>query len=146
MSAEGEGIMKRWNIVAACVGLTALVAAPALAKGPFDGSKPLLCAVTDSDICVEDGACVEGDAEDVRAPRFVRLDVKAKKIEILDAGREGEVTSVDRVVRSEGRLILQGVEEGRGWTLLVSENTGETTLSVSDDGGAFVTFGACTAL
>jgi hypothetical protein len=138
--------MKRWKICVGCVGLAAILAAPALAKGPFDGSKPLLCAVTDSDVCVEDGDCVDGDAEDVRAPRFVRLDVNGKKVEILDAGREGEVTTVDRVVRSDGRLILQGVEGGRGWTLLVSETTGETTLSVSDEGGAFVTFGACTAL
>lgn len=95
---------------------------------------------------VEGGDCADGDAEDVRAPRFVRLDVQGKKIEILEAGGEGEVTTVDRVVRSEGRLILQGVEGGRGWSFLVSEETGETTLSVSDDGGAFVTFGACTAL
>ena len=92
-----------------CV-LVALALAPvaALAKGPYDGSKAQLCAVTETDGCAEDGPCAEGDADDTRVPQFVRVNVKDKKIEILDDGREGEVTKIESVKRSEGRLILQG--------------------------------------
>ena len=74
------------------------------------------------------------------------MNVKDKKIEILDDGREGETTRIESMKRSEGRLILQGIEAGRGWTLLISETTGDTTLTVSDAGFAFAAFGACTTL
>lgn len=122
------------------------VAAPAAAKGPFDGSKPLLCAISETDECTEESDCLEGEAEDVRAPRFVRIDVKGEKIEILDEGREGETTKIQHVSRSEDSLILQGVEAGAGWSLHISGTTGDTTLSISGDGVTVSAFGACTTL
>lgn len=123
-----------------------LVAAPVAAKGPFDGSKPLLCAISETDECAEESDCVEGEAGDIRAPRFVRIDVKAEKIEILDEGREDEVTKIQHVSRGDGYVILQGVEGGAGWSLRISGTTGDTTLSVSGDGVAISAFGACTTL
>lgn len=124
------------------VGLVPLAAA---AKGPFDGSKPLLCTIHDADECIEDGACLDGDADDVRLPAFVRIDVNGKKIMILDDGRENEVTTIQNVSKSDGALVIQGVEAGRGWTYLINRN-GETVLTVSGDGVAWAAFGDCTTL
>jgi len=117
----------------------------ASAKGPFDGSKPLLCAIHDADECVEDGPCLDGDADDVRLPAFVRIDVKGKKIMILDDGREDETTTIQNVSKSDGALVIQGVEGGRGWTYLIN-GEGETVLTVSGDGVAWAAFGDCTTL
>jgi hypothetical protein len=125
----------------------AILLAPltASAKGPFDGSKPLLCAIHDADECIEDGPCLDGDADDVRLPAFVRIDVKGKKIMILDDGREDEVTTIQNVSKSDGALVIQGVEGGRGWTYLINA-AGETVLTVSGDGVAWAAFGDCTTL
>ena len=117
----------------------------AAAKGPFDGSKPLLCSIHDADECIEDGACLDGDADDVRLPAFVRIDVKGKKIMILDEGRTDEVTTIQSVTKGEGTLVIQGVEAGRGWTYLINA-AGETVLTVSGDGVAWAAFGDCTTL
>ena len=133
----------------ACLGLgsmLALLVHPAQAAGPYDGSKALLCAVEDTDECEGDGACLDGDADDVSLPSFVRIDVGGKKIQILDDGREGDATAIQSVTRTEDRMILQGVEAGRGWSLVIALESGETTMSVSDDGYALLAFGSCTAL
>jgi hypothetical protein len=134
-----------WRMLVGVLGWLALPISAA-ATGPFDGSKPLVCAVTDADQCEEEGACLDGDADDLHAAELVRVDVKGKTIQILDDGREGEKTAIQHVERQEGRLFLQGVEAGRGWTMLLSEETGDTTLVVADDGVAFVLYGACTTL
>jgi hypothetical protein len=41
-------------------------------------------------------------------------------------------------------LILQGVENGKGWTLSINETTGKMVLTVSGDEEGFVAFGVCT--
>ncbi|MCK4838435.1 MAG: hypothetical protein KAS94_06495 [Desulfobulbaceae bacterium] len=43
-----------------------------------------------------------------------------------------------------GMLILQGVENGKGWTLSINETTGKMVLTVSGDEEGFVAFGVCT--
>lgn len=136
---------QRISMGLASIAAVVLLALPALAKGPYDGSKPLLCAISETDECPEEAPCLEGEADDVRAPRFVRIDVKREQIQILDAGRENELTKIGSVSRGEGYLILQGVEAGAGWSLLIS-GAGESTLAVSGDGVAVSAFGACTVL
>ncbi len=45
-----------------------------------------------------------------------------------------------------GNLIMQGGEAGRGWTLVISEETGKMSATISEDRVGFVIFGACTPL
>ncbi len=120
-----------------------LWASPA-ASDPFDGSAALVCAYMQTYECNGESACQRGDADDVRIPDFIRIDFDKKTITALDEERRGETTTIRHIERSEGRIILQGVEGGRGWSLLLSEATGNTVLTVSDDQDAFVVFGECT--
>lgn len=39
-----------------------------------------------------------------------------------------------------------GGQGGRGWTAVISEATGKLSATISEDGMAFIIFGACTAL
>ena len=55
--------------------------------------------------------------------------------------------------RIDGKLILQGVEDGEegvrdglGWTMAISEDSGDMVLTGSGDQVGFVIFGACTPL
>ncbi len=131
--------MTRLAVIVAVV----LGAAPAWADS-FDGSKPLVCAYMQTFECSGGSACKAGDADDVRIPDFVRVDFDDETITALDEERRGEKTKIRHRESSNGRLILQGVEGGRGWTLLLSESTGDTVLTVSGDQAAFVVFGECT--
>jgi hypothetical protein len=121
-----------------------LVALPATGEAPFDGSTTLICASIQTISCNVDGLCESGDADDVRIPDFLKVDFKKKKITALDPERRGESTEIRTLERAEGRLILQGVENGRGWNLALSEATGNTVLTVSDPEAGFVVFGECT--
>jgi len=124
--------------------LAGFVWASPAAADPFDGSAALICAYMQTYECNGEKKCQRGDADDVRIPDFIRIDFDKKIITALDEERRGETTTIRHIERSEGRIILQGVEAGRGWSLLLSETTGETVLTVSDDQDAFVVFGECT--
>ncbi len=46
--------------------------------------------------------------------------------------------------KNEARLILQGTQEGMGWSMVIMESTGKMTLTASGGEVGFVVFGACT--
>jgi hypothetical protein len=113
--------------------------------GDFDGSKPLLCAVTEALECGPDGECRRESAEEVNIPQFLRIDFKKKTISgTLESG-EVRTAKIENMARSDGKLILQGVQNGKGWSMVITEATGKMTVTASDDRAGFVVFGACIA-
>ena len=70
--------------------------------------------------------------------------IVATKGDLLDQERRGEATKIQRIEKPEGRVILQGVEGGRGWSLNLSQETGNIVMTVAGDGSGFVVFGECT--
>jgi len=122
-----------------------LLASAGLASAnDFNGSKPLLCVPTDSLSCEGAGECTRVTVEALNIPQFIRVDFKGKKLSgKLENGAE-QVTAVRNVVKSDGRTILQGAENGRGWSLVIQHDTGEMSAAVAGDEAAFVLLGACT--
>ena len=51
---------------------------------------------------------------------------------------------IQSVTQGEGVLILQGAQNGRGWSITITEASGEAVATVSDPVSGFVLFGACT--
>jgi hypothetical protein len=111
------------------------------AAGPFDGSVPLLCATIDLMECSAGGECQRRTAEDINLPRFLNVDFKAQSLVSADGNR---TAPIQRVERMNGRLILQGGQEGRAWSIVIEEATGKLSAGVVDQEGAFAVFGACT--
>ena len=73
-------------VVAACLGF----AWPAAAAGKYDGSAPMLCAVTAVSECTADGKC-ERSAPQAgnNLPTFMRVDVKGRILRADDdSGRK----------------------------------------------------------
>jgi hypothetical protein len=99
--------------ISVLVAASFFIAAGSAAGEPFDGSKTLICAWIHTVECNTEGEC--GD----------------------------EVTKIQNQRRENGQLILQGVEAGRAWSLLISESSGDTVLTVSDVKAGFVAFGEC---
>ena len=112
----------------------------AAAAGPFDGSRPFLCAVTTIMECGAGGQCERHLPDGVNSPSFIRIDLAAQSVS-ADAGKKSQLKSVAHV---DGELILQGSENGRGWSATVDEGTGRMAAAVIDNDYTFSLFGSCT--
>jgi hypothetical protein len=109
----------------------------------FDGSKPLVCAMIQAFECGPDTGCQGGTPESNGLSRFLRVDVGKKEIRSTKESQE-RTSKIEKMEHADGMLILNGTQNGRGWTLTITESTGYMVLSVAGDQVAFVVFGACT--
>jgi hypothetical protein len=112
--------------------------------GDFDGSKPLLCAVVWTTECGQNGDCTQGTAEDIGFPQFVKINFTDKTISSTPESGQIRTSKADKIEHVGNSLILQGVQNGRAWSMVINETTGKLTLSASDDQAGFIIFGACT--
>ncbi len=113
-----------------------------LTAAQYDGSVPLLCAPIQAIDCDAAEECLRGSADSVNIPQFLRIDFKEKVISAVD--KSGKKASIRTLERIDGKMIMQGIQEGRGWTMIISEQTGKMSATVIDDQVGFVIFGACT--
>jgi hypothetical protein len=107
----------------------------------FDGSKRLICATVEARDCVPGEACLRGLPDEVGAPAFVRIDFEKKFL----VGPH-RTTPILFMEKGEKQLLLQGTELGYAWVLALDQTNGRFSASLTDLGGAFVLFGACTPL
>ena len=112
--------------------------------GDFDGSKPLICALIETHECVVGEECQRGLPSNIDVPQFLKLDFKKKMISGTTEDGESRTASIESMTRLEGNLILQGVQNGRAWSMVINESTGKCIISASDDTAGFIVFGACT--
>lgn len=103
---------------------------------------PFLCALTAVHECWEGGACEATSADNANVPRFVRVDIGQRMVSAV--GRDSRSSPIEQVDRRDGRLILHGGQNGRAWSVLITEDTGALSATVLDEGGALALFGACT--
>jgi hypothetical protein len=124
-----------------------------VAAASFDGSAPMLCASTDIMECTPGNGCSRVTADSIDAPQFMRIDVAEKTISSETAGGGSQSSSIERSETVDGKLMLQGAEDGvegvrdgLGWTVAISRDSGRMVLTASGDEVGFVIFGACTSL
>jgi hypothetical protein len=127
-------------ILALCLCMTSIQ--PAAAQ--LEGSEALLCAVGQITECDADGKCHPVTTEMAKIPRFLKINFEKKIISATEESGRTDVSTIKNFERVDDRLILQGAENGRGWTMVISEETGEMSATVSDEEVGFVVFGACT--
>jgi hypothetical protein len=111
---------------------------------PFDGSAPLICALIEVMDCAPGADCQRGAPESVNLPQFVKLNFTEKMLSTTEAAQKKEATPIKNIEPFDSRLILQGAESGRAWSLIIAKDTGKMSATVSDDQVGFVIFGACT--
>ena len=106
----------------------------------FDGSKPLICAVSEVVDCGRHEGCEVAYPEDVNLPTFIRVNFKKK--ELKGGGRD---TKIENIVSTDASMILQGMGiEGRSWTMSLNKETGKMTGGVVGEDFVFAIFGECT--
>ena len=124
-------------------GLATLPLMMSFSVAAMDYSEPVLCAATDVHECVDGAGCERVLPEEVSAPTFFRVDLDAGEIRVSKAG---EPTSIEHIEQLPNRLVMQGVQEGRGWTIAIEEETARLVANVTTEQAAIVIFGACTEL
>lgn len=145
--------MKKPQSLALVVFGLCLLCASAVAAADFDGSKPLLFSVISVMECTLEEGCARVTAESVSLPQFFKIDFKAKRVTSAMEAQGTRSSEIKRTERIDGKLMLQGAEDGiegvrdgLGWTLAISEDTGKAILAASGEEVAFVVFGACLPL
>ena len=128
---------------------TALAVALCLSAGQslatdFDGSKTLLCVPTDNLTCEGAGECHRSTVEELNIPQFIKVDFRAKQLSGKLESDDELNTAVQNIVTADGRTILQGAENGRGWSMVIMHDTGEMSAAIAGDEAAIVMLGACT--
>ncbi len=136
---------------AACLGVVAVLGMASSAHAVVDGSEPVICASADVMECVPGGSCQRINAVEAGIPRFLRIDFAGQKITRTRPNGDDVSSEIERSETVDGRLILQGAEDGFegvrdgiGWSLSIDEENGDMVLTGSGEEVAFVIFGACT--
>ena len=117
------------------------LASGARAEG-LDASKPLSCSLAEASQCDGVAECSDVTLEQIELPANWRVDFAAKQLASEDGQRTSPIAAVDVL---DAALVLQGHQEGRGWTLVIDRATGHLAAAVAGVEGAFVLAGGCSA-
>jgi len=126
-----------------------LVAGASLAPAPvladdISAADRLVCAASTVVMCWENGECETGSPLDLNIPQFIEIDLQQKRLSTTKASGLNRTTPIARVDRGDGRIVLQGFENGRAFSYLLQEKTGTATVAVAFEGFSVTAFGACT--
>jgi hypothetical protein len=112
------------------------------AAPPYDGSKPMQCAIDTVMVCSDPSVCVRGTAETINLPPALSVDVGQRLISGAATGRTIKITSVNR---EGGRLLISGSEMAGSWNMAVVEDSGNMSSAVIVRNGGFLMFGRCSS-
>jgi len=112
----------------------------------LDGSSDAVCAVTHIVACLEDGVCLQGQAKTFDLPELVVLDARNKVLRGTHESGHKAVSPLKNMEHNGEHLVLQGVENSRGWDIAINTKTGRMSGSSVGDGVSFLAHGTCTAL
>jgi hypothetical protein len=132
------------QLTAICLALGLGLVPYARAAASFDGSVPLICALIEVMDCEPGADCQRGAPESVNLPQFIKLNFTEKTLSTTEAAQSQQSTPIKHVEQFDSSMILQGVEGGRAWSMIIAKETGKMSATVADDQVGFVVFGACT--
>lgn len=132
----GETIVKIiGHLVVLLVGFSGI---SSVLASDFDGTHPLICATIEASDCVLGEPCFTGEAKEVGAPAFMRINFDQKTI----TGTE-RTTPIVAMEKNEDQLLMQGAELGYGWSMAINQVTGDFAGSMTNFKGTFLLFGSC---
>jgi len=124
--------------------ILALVSASPVAADTLKDANRMLCVPGTVSHCVSDEGCSLVLPETENIPEFIEVDLKSKTIAATKASGENRSTPINTQSRTAGYLYLQGLENGRTYSMVISESTGDLTFAIAADGESAVMFGGCT--
>ena len=136
----------RASALALGLGMATTLLSGGASAAAFDGTANLVCAAIDVVGCVNGPGCMEGQAGTFELPQFMFVDFEKKLIRATGESGHKEVSPIKNFEQTEKQVILQGVENNRGWSAAIDRQTGRMTVTSAGSDVSFMIFGACTAL
>ncbi len=120
-----------------------------LAPGPLladdlTGAEKILCTSAQATLCTADGECTSAPPWELNIPNFILIDFAAKELGTTEASGEARKTEIRNVTREHGLIVLQGYQDGRAFSFVITEKSGMATIAVARDGLTVTVFGPCT--
>jgi hypothetical protein len=97
-------------------------------------------------VCTGDQECESGPPWAWNIPQFVEVDLETKMLSTTEASGENRTTPAEVLRREDGVIVIQGMELGRAFSIVVSENLGSMSASIAAEDLTVSVFGACTPL
>jgi hypothetical protein len=127
-------------------GLAGLLYSGAVVADDVTGSDSLLCYGLSAARCETGEVCEMVEPWRLNLPDFVKLDLRGKRIQTTAASAEQRETPLQSVERSNGTIMSHGSQGERAFSWLITETSGEGTLSVAGHGQGVTVFTVCTAV
>ena len=127
-------------------GLVGLLCSGAVFADDVTGSDSLLCYGLSAARCEAGEACEAVEPWKLNLPDFVKLDLKGKRLQTTAASNDPRETPLQTVQRNNGTILIQGTQGERAFSWLITETSGEGTLSVAGVGQGVTVFTVCTAV
>jgi hypothetical protein len=77
-------------------------------------------------------------------PSFIEVDLVKKTLSTPAASAEQRRSPFTHMTRENGQIFIQGMENARAFSLVITEESGAATLAVALDGTTVSAFAACT--
>ena len=131
--------------------LALLLASAPLAADDLTGADRFLCSSAQVTACFALGECVSLPPWELNVPQFIEIDLGEMTLSTTAASGEDRSTPIKNLEREDGPgraslIFLQGVENGRAFSFVITEETGMASIAVARDGLAVTVFGACTPM
>lgn len=125
----------------------ALFASPELLADALTGSSSLLCHGLAAARCeLGTGACSTKTPWQLNLPDFLKIDLDAKRAETTAASGHQRQTPIRTVERANGLIVLQGAEGERAFSWVITEASGEGTMTMSSPAAGLTVFTVCTPI
>jgi hypothetical protein len=129
------------------IAITSIIASLPLSAtaADFDGSRPLTCASIFSAECsAGNQECITGAPWMINFPVFMEIDFKAKTVSTTKLHENTRTSTINHVGKlNDGHTAIQGIDDDFVWSMLIAEETGSMTLTISGEDTGFIVFGAC---
>jgi hypothetical protein len=121
-------------------------AAGAIYAEPVAGRDRMLCTAQQVSFCAPFEECRSGSPVDWNLPDFVVVDVAAKMLSTTASNEKPRASAIPHLQRDQGALYLQGMENGRAFTIMIVEESGDMSATVSTPNANISIYGVCTPL
>lgn len=79
-------------------------------------------------------------------PDFLVLDFEKKVVRATAESGDKQTSPIKTYEKTNTQLVLQGIENGHGWSIAVHRDDGRMSTVLSGEELSFILFGVCTTL
>lgn len=133
-----------WRLLGAALALILAFSTPAVQADDLTGSTRFLCSAVQATECFAGGDCGIDLPWNLNIPQFIEVDLESKMLSTTAASGANRTTPIEYFESDDGVISLQGFENGRGFTFVITQETGRLTVAIATEGKAVIVFGACT--